>query len=327
MDPVTGMMIAQGAGQLGGMLMGGYNESRQLKQQQKLQDMQVKGNKQMLEQLAEKERMMLRESAMDQVYGLEKAGLSKSMMMGKGGAGGVTGGSAAAPSGGNADGGAARMMAQTELARTVAEIENIRAQTEKTKEEAKNIGGGIREGIGLDNIAKQFENQFNIDSREDNLNGIKNLAFKLLGEANEANVKGAIAEGTQVEQQNKIKQEAIGAMLQNQATRQGIQLDKARIHEIYETLKQGWDNLEVQREGQAVSKENMEKLTETMLWQAGIQATGNIVNSILDIRKFSIGQKNTMKQHTDKMNKKSYENRTNYGKNGEVTGGSSTTRY
>lgn len=131
MDPVTGMMIAQGATQLGGMLMGGYNDRRQLRQQEKLQDLQIKGNQQMLEQLAEKERMMLRESAADQVYGLEKAGLSKSMMMGKGGAGGVTGGAAAAPSGGNADGGAARMMAQTELARAVAEIENIKADTKQ----------------------------------------------------------------------------------------------------------------------------------------------------------------------------------------------------
>lgn len=263
MDPVTGMMIAQGASQIGGMLMGGYNESRQLKQQQKLQDMQVKGNKQMLDQLAEKERMMLRESAIDQVYGLEKAGLSKSMMMGKGGAGGVTGGGAGAPSGASADGGAARMMAQTDMARTIAEIENIKAQTEKTKEEAKNIGGGIREGIGLDNIAKKFENQFNVDSRENNLNAIASYASKLLGEANEANVKGAIAEGTQVEQQERIKSEAIGAMLNNIATIQGVKQSQEQIKKWSSEIAQKWEDLRLQGEHINIEKFKAEILGNT----------------------------------------------------------------
>ena len=44
------------------------------------------------------------------------------------------------------------------------------------------------------------------------------------------------------------------------------------------------DNVELRKGDQKINVENMEKLTEAMLWGAGIQATGNLVSSIIDIR-------------------------------------------
>ena len=70
----------------------------------------------------------------------------------------------------------------------------------------------------------------------------------------------------------------------------------------------------MQREGQAVSKENMEKLTETMLISAGIQATGQIVNGIMDIRKMKMPTKSKTTISEDR-----------YDKKGNYSGGKTTT--
>lgn len=132
MDPFTGMMIAQGAGQLGGMLMGGYNDRRQLRQQKELQKLQIAGAKEMgqFNQMQQLE-MFNKTGYGAQLQQMKDAGLSVGLMAGKGGAGGQTGAVAPMPTGGNADGGSARLMAQTNFARQLAEIENIKADTQQ----------------------------------------------------------------------------------------------------------------------------------------------------------------------------------------------------
>lgn len=86
-----------------------------------------------------------------QVKMLEAAGLNPALMYGMSGGGGTTAGS---QGGGSAQGGNAPSQGNIDLplAMLGAQIENLKAQTEKTKEETTNIAGGERE-----NLQAQFD--------------------------------------------------------------------------------------------------------------------------------------------------------------------------
>ena len=56
--------------------------------------------------------------------------------------------------------------------------------------------------------------------------------------------------------------------------RQGIKLDEAKVKEISANIQNMLDNVELRKGDQKINVENMTKLTEAMLWGAGIQATG-----------------------------------------------------
>lgn len=159
---------AIGAGM--GLLLGGHNDRRQIKQQQKLQDMQIKGQKDM----AGFNKQLALDMWNETNYGaqrkhMEDAGLNVGLMYGGSGAGGATsnagaGGSvtgAAAPQGGNeVQAGVMGMMQQ-------AQIDLIRAQTNKTNVEAENEAGVNREQtiaqtgkVTAESIATALENEY-----------------------------------------------------------------------------------------------------------------------------------------------------------------------
>lgn len=154
------MSLMGGLAMAGGLLMQGANRNAQYNQQKKLQELQIKGQKE-LGHFNQKQAMDMWEKTnySAQVEQMEKAGLSKALMYGGGGAGGATaqGGQAGAVTGGQADGEASRMMAQAQTAQTVANLELTKAQAEKTKAEADNISGEVKTGLGLDNKNKQFD--------------------------------------------------------------------------------------------------------------------------------------------------------------------------
>ena len=84
---------------------------------------------------------------------MEKAGLSPSLLMAQGGGGGQTASAGGGNvSGGQADGGAARMMAGMQLARSIAEIENIKADTKQKESttEGTDFQNDINKGIGTE---------------------------------------------------------------------------------------------------------------------------------------------------------------------------------
>ena len=121
---LTGGLMSRAGNWLGNKLFGNSENEAMRKQQEMLQKLQLEGNKVMLNQLADKERMMIRNSMADQVAGLENAGLSKSLMYGGSGAGGTTGGSAGAPSTAVAENPTDKLMAS-------AQLELMKAQAER----------------------------------------------------------------------------------------------------------------------------------------------------------------------------------------------------
>lgn len=138
-----GMSIAnQATGGLLGMVFGGLNDQRQLRQQQALQDMQLAGNKQMMDYSMKKQLEMWEATNYSaQRKQLEKAGLNPGLLYGMSGGGGVTTGSpGGSVQGGNAPVGGGEIMGMAlQSALVQAQIENVKAQTEKTKAETGNV--------------------------------------------------------------------------------------------------------------------------------------------------------------------------------------------
>lgn len=133
---------AIGAGM--GLLLEHHEDTRQLNQQQKLQDMQIAGQKQMVDyNQAAAFKMWQDTNYPAQVEQLEKAGMNPALLYGKGGGGGTTIGNpsgsvsgAEAPKGGQEIPQQEGMALQLQLLQ--AQKENIKADTVNKLEDAKN---------------------------------------------------------------------------------------------------------------------------------------------------------------------------------------------
>lgn len=232
----------------------------------------------------------------NQVKMMQEAGLNPALMYGQGGGGGTTAGSGNMGSvsqeqvsnvGANAAQ-AAMMMSQIEL---------TKAQTKKTEAEAENIEGverGLKEAQTgniqadtklrliqekADNLNLEFQDR-TLDSR---VQAIYSQGDKLLQEAQQLRNQTNISNATWQEEVKQIKQKTIQAMLDAEATKMGTTLDKAKINEVTANITYMAEATRLTGEGQVITRENMEKLTKAMLWSAGINATGQIINNVVDI--------------------------------------------
>lgn len=150
-------IIGSGAGAIIGMAMQGKNDKRQLEQQKKLQELQIKGQQQMgIFNRQQQQQLWEDTNYSAQRKEMEKAGVNVGMMYGMGGGGGAT---AAASSGNvtgaNAPTGGGEMQAMTgmglQAGLATAQIDLMKAQTEKTKVEAEKTAGVDTE-LGAANI-------------------------------------------------------------------------------------------------------------------------------------------------------------------------------
>lgn len=140
-DPATlGMQAASNVLNAGmGMLLEGHNDRRQLRQQTKLQNLQIAGNKEMTDYNMAKELEMWKNTSYGaQMEQIKKAGLNPGLLYGMGG----TGGQSTGTPGGGVQGAQAPQGGQEILGMLMqqAQIENLKAQTDKTKAETKNVG-------------------------------------------------------------------------------------------------------------------------------------------------------------------------------------------
>lgn len=129
-----------------GMAFQGANDRRQIRQQQKLQDMQIAGSKALTDYNYAKQLQMWKDTNYSaQMDELKKAGLNPALLYGMSGGGGVTSGSgggsvsgANAPVGGGEIGMGIQMAMQSKLMK--AQIDNINADTAKKQAETTNTG-------------------------------------------------------------------------------------------------------------------------------------------------------------------------------------------
>lgn len=137
---------AQTSGGIVGTIFGKANDRRQLRQQQKLNDMQMQGNMQMMKFGKDLDYEMWKKTGFTgQMEQIKEAGLSPGLIYGMGGASGTTtGGNAPGVSGGNAPSGGGENVAMAgqmqQLALLDAQRRNLDANTNLTNKTADNKG-------------------------------------------------------------------------------------------------------------------------------------------------------------------------------------------
>lgn len=155
-EQLAQQMATGGIGTILGMALGGYNDERQRRQQQELQNMQIAGNKEMMNYSMMKQfEMWQKTNYAAQIAELKKAGMSPGLLYGKGGPGGITGSPGGGVSGASAPVGGGEvpqmmgMALQLELLK--AQKENIEADTANKKGDAANkplVGQNLQASTG-----------------------------------------------------------------------------------------------------------------------------------------------------------------------------------
>lgn len=246
-----------------GMAIGAYNDKRQLKQQSKLQELQLSGERAMMDYSMMKQLEMWKATNYGpQMDELKKAGLNPALLYGMGGGGGqstgtpagsVTGGQA--PSGGREIQDLMGMGMNYELMK--AQKENIEAQTENVKADTANkpktganieastasLTQGVTESkarTALTEIQTSLQEvQYDIESSEinDMKAAIKYGMRKIWGEMNSAEAKGQVDQATVNDKIKIVHTEMIGAVLQNILTRAQTTLTNAQTDVAKKSLQ------------------------------------------------------------------------------------------
>lgn len=242
----VGQQATGGLLQMGmGLIMEKRNDKRQIKQQRKLQELQLQGNKQMLDWQKQKELEMWEATGYGaQMRQLKEAGLNPGLLYGMGGGGGQTvGGGAGSVGGANAPMGggeimagmgmglqASMMQAQIEVMKSQANLNNTEAAKKggiDTKEaeariESLLVGMNTEEAkqamMKVETWLKQMEGIVQGETMEDRVEYIEYLTKRAKTELENAENTTFINKTTRADKISIIRSEAIGAILRNALT-------------------------------------------------------------------------------------------------------------
>lgn len=262
--------VQGGIGTLFGLMLQKSNDRRQIEQQKKLQQLQIQGDKELTDYNAMKQLEMWRNTSYGpQMEELRKAGLNPGLIYGMGGGGGqsnqvatgnVQGGSA--PTGGREIQDMIGMGIQGGL--QAAQIENIKANTEKTKVETAKTAGvdtaltktqteSLAQGIQnskaqealtrIDTELRQVQASVARQTINDAMQAIENTASKGQAEITQLQMQNQL-DFTQMDDKIKLlRAQAVGALLHNAYTQAQIKKTDAEITKIANDIMLGWETL------------------------------------------------------------------------------------
>lgn len=279
-------LAAQAAGQATsgflGMALGrmdaNWQDKRQLKQQSRLQQLQIAGQKEMMNyQQQQAYDMWLKTGPEAQKNQLKEAGLNPALMYGNGGAGGgtmtapsgnVTGGQAAGSSGEVAQMMGLMLqnkMTASQIALNEAQAKKLDAETEKTKgvdtDEAKSrIVNNELEGIIKHYAGEEAFQQFQI---KQGWRGVEKETYGTEMEYKQAMMKPIITLWEEGKLENKANWEL-----------EKIMLDNAKTREEIKNIQKQWDILEENLKGAKLSNIILE-LEKDLQTKTGIDKTSD----------------------------------------------------
>lgn len=311
---------AVGAGM--GLLIGGINDKRQLKQQAKLQKLQIAGAKEMGDYNYQKQlEMWLATNYPAQVEQMKKAGINPGLLLGMGGAGGTTTGSSGGgmPSGGQAPSGGGEIQGMTGMAIQLglmnAQKENIEADTKLKEANAMKTSGvdtqeaetrikslmtgidtekGKQAIMSVEERLKKIEESFQNKTFQDRQDFISWQTAKALEELEIASWERYIAKPLASSKMEIVRQEAIGAALKNDltsaqtdATKQGIEASKKGMEvSDAEIKKMAGDLINATRD---LDRKDKEQAVDKWFKEAQIKL--GITNTVLGTIKSVMGLK------------------------------------
>lgn len=232
-----------------GMATAKWQDKRQLKQAEKLQDLQLKGQQQMADyQQGLALDMWNKTNYEQQMQKMKEAGLSPGLMYKGAGAGGTTAG---AGQGGGVSGQQATATQDLGMALQLANIEAIKAGTRKTNAEADVIeDGGIEEQRArINQLVTSTEGQKIANAIQESTAGLQKAELET---RIDLMIKQMQKEDASIE---KIFEEVFVLQTENALKQKQIELTDAQIEKIDQDIKVMWKNsgiaeagLELQRE-------------------------------------------------------------------------------
>lgn len=238
-----------------GLALGGINDRRQIKQQEKLQNLQIAGSKQLTDYNFQKQMEMWKNTNYPaQMAMLKQAGLNPALIYDHGGGQASTSVSTGNVSGGNAPvgGGEAQAMMAMGLQRQMmqAQVELTKAQTQKTVAETSAVEPGIQKtqqetlNLKTQNAIAEIEKAFQSDTLQNRESMINIGLSKLIEETKILENDRQISDATKL---NHIKQVAAtlsntlnDALLKNKQankTDKELELIKAEVDQINQQIQ------------------------------------------------------------------------------------------
>lgn len=290
LDILNSGPITAGVGTGLGMLLGKYNDNRQLKQQGRLGQQQMGFNKEMADyNMANSMKMWEATNYKGQMDQMKKAGINPALIYGNSGSGGTTQGAATgapvsggqAPQGGNEAMG--MMMSSMQMKMMQAQVENTQADTANKKASNPNIpleGENIKAstaGItqGIENAKAQkilLEIQTGMEKQRAVYNAelIQQQVIRGGEEIQLLVNQNTINEATQEAMISKIKTEAANAIVQGEAMKVGIKMTEEQTRKLGVDMLQRGQEIEISKFKAEYEANNPE------LGEVG----GNMLNSI-----------------------------------------------
>lgn len=308
----------QALGGIMGLMMGNYERKKQLEQQQKLQQLQITGQKEMTDYQRQSQLQMWKDTNYPaQVQMLKEAGLNPGLLYGMSGGGGTT----AASTPGNVTGGQASgvMTNPAQIAATTAQLGLMRAQKENIEADTANKQAQTTKTTGIDtqeaqtriqsliqgisnqkaqerltqiegNI-RQIDELIKSTTKDDQIDQIQWLTLKSIEELTQAQQDTFIKRATANDIVDEIKARAIGAVWQNALMQSNIAANYAEIQKWATELIQGWEKLD-QGQQQIKINDYEAKLKEKYpnLWTVGGKMLNGAIEAMTTIIKKAQGK-------------------------------------
>lgn len=229
---------------IGNAVQGRRAQKRQQRNQLELMDVQQRNQMELNQQgkdLAYQQWLDTNYSA--QKDELQKAGMNAGLLYGMSGGGGVT---ANTGSGGSASGGQAQqqqlmdMSGIQNLATQIAQVDLIKAQTEKTKVETAKTAGVDTENTKADTAGRLTQNEINKLSKEAQIEYWKAQATEKVATGEQAIVQSNIMKNTEKAQIQEINDRA------KLPAKQAEEID-ARITNMLELARQGREKINIEK--------------------------------------------------------------------------------
>lgn len=318
----TGGLVSQALNGIMGIFLGKSQDKRQIKQQQKLQDMQIAGSKQMTDYNMGKQLEMWKATGPTGMKEqLKEAGLNPGLMYGMSGGGGQTVGSAAGNvSGGTAPSGGREVQDMMGMGLMNAQKQLIEAQANNLNADTENKRGAERENTQAstgkliqetDNARTQqklmkvqteiaeFQRDYDRDTfeqRTDNWNYIIETAQRQLGILTN---EGTILENTVNERIETVKEQLALIVAQKESAQAGKALTEAQAKKVYADirakiteLEQGDRALDQEDKNLIIKEATNAIIKEGIYVGAASRVAGDMVDIIMKRGNTKVGTKN-----------------------------------